>query len=313
MKKTIFLLLFITSTHLFAQRVDSTQVDEFSVLKTVVEKQQDDLKILIENEAKLQKSINQQNEQLKTFKREFQEQAKLIDSLKTKIDLNSEKIQTNSAELGTKIQQADQKAESKISELGNRLSNSVLYWIIIAVIILIIGFIVYWLLKKRIQNSKTDVETQIKDTKIALDEESLRLDNKLIEILESQLKIKQEEKTTGATVSNQAMPDHSLALKVADEIVRMQKNLSRIDENVKGVKPLVKGIERIQNNFAANGYEMVNLLNKPYEERMNLDVINFIEDKTLEQGSKIITKVIKPQVNYNGVLIQRAQVDVSQN
>ena len=93
----------------------------------------------------------------------------------------------------------------------------------------------------------------------------------------------------------------------------MQKNISRMDEDTKGLKPLLKGIERIRNNFAANGYEMINLLSADYDERMNIDVINFNEDENLPQGKKVITKVIKPQVNYNGIMIQRAQVDVSQN
>ena len=59
--------------------------------------------------------------------------------------------------------------------------------------------------------------------------------------------------------------------------------------------------------------ELAILLNKDYDERMNIDVINFITDENLTKGRKIITSVIKPQVNFNGVLIQRAQVDVSQN
>lgn len=86
-----------------------------------------------------------------------------------------------------------------------------------------------------------------------------------------------------------------------------------MDSSTKGLKPLEKGIERIQANFASNGYEMINLLNKDYDERMNIDVINFTTDENLNEGRKVITAVVKPQVNYNGVLIQRAQVDVSQN
>lgn len=86
-----------------------------------------------------------------------------------------------------------------------------------------------------------------------------------------------------------------------------------MDNETKGLKPLGKGIERIKANFAANGYDMVNLLDKDYEDRMNLDVINFIEDDELQEGKKIITRIIKPQVNYDGKLIQRAQVEVSQN
>jgi hypothetical protein len=196
--------------------------------------------------------------------------------------------------------------------LDKNVNTNRLYWIIGTLATLLLGGILYWLLGKRIQNSKTDVETQIKNAKKSLEEESIKLDSKLIEVLDTQLKLKQEEKQIVSANSNTEI-DHSLALKVADEIVRMQKNISKMDEETKGLKPLVKGIERIQANFASSGYETINLLNKDYDERMNIDVINFITDENLTAGRKIITSVIKPQVNFNGVLIQRAQVDVSQN
>ena len=86
-----------------------------------------------------------------------------------------------------------------------------------------------------------------------------------------------------------------------------------MDEQHKEVKPLLKGIERIKANFAAAGYEMPELLGKKFDERMNLDVINFILGESLPEGERIISKIIKPQVNYEGILIQRAQVEVSQN
>ena len=176
-------------------------------------------------------------------------------------------------------------------------------------IVTLIIVTIYILLQKSISNSNSNVEDKVRKTINELEEESLKMDNKLIKLLEKQLDSNQS--------YSEALPksenDHSLALKVADEIVRMQKNISRMDQDVKGLKPLIKGIERIQNNFAANGYEMVNLLNKPYEDRMNVDVINFIEDDELNEGVKIITKIIKPQVNYKNKLIQRAQVEVTQN
>ena len=59
-------------------------------------------------------------------------------------------------------------------------------------------------------------------------------------------------------------PDHGLALKVADEINRMENNLSRMDPAVKGHKQLTKSIERVRTNMKANGYELVALLGKPY-------------------------------------------------
>jgi hypothetical protein len=125
--------------------------------------------------------------------------------------------------------------------LDKNVNTNRLYWIIGTLATLLLGGILYWLLGKRIQNSKTDVETQIKNAKKSLEEESIKLDSKLIEVLDTQLKLKQEEKQIVSANSNTEI-DHSLALKVADEIVRMQKNISKMDEETKGLKPLVKGI-----------------------------------------------------------------------
>ncbi|HCO68944.1 MAG TPA: hypothetical protein DIT04_14465, partial [Dysgonomonas sp.] len=104
--------------------------------------------------------------------------------------------------------------------------------------------------------------------------------------------------------------DHSLALKVADEIVRIQKNLNQMDSNTKGLKQLSASVKRIQDNFAANGYELVEMLGKEYNEGMKV-VANFIPSEDLEKGKQIITRIIKPQVNFNGKMIQPAQIEVS--
>lgn len=214
--------------------------------------------------------------------------------------------------LGDKISLTGKESKNKIDELGGDVEKNRLYWIIASLTTLLLGVFMYLIIGKRIKSSQTDVETQIRNTKKALEEESLKLDNKLIEVLETQLKVQQEESKILTTATNEKT-DHLLALKVADEIVRMHKNISKMDSNIKGLKPVEKGIERIQANFAANGYEMINLLNQEYDERINCDVINFTTDDTLPKGTRIINAIIKPQVNYNGVLIQRAQVDVSQN
>jgi len=38
---------------------------------------------------------------------------------------------------------------------------------------------------------------------------------------------------------------------------------------------------------------------------------NFRPDENLKQGEQVITRIIKPQVNFKGVMIQAAQVEVS--
>lgn len=174
---------------------------------------------------------------------------------------------------------------------------------------IIVSGIVYWLVSKKQSSDKSDVENQISKTKKSLEEESIKLDTKLTEVLDTQLKLVQEERAKIPANKTDEI-DHSLALKVADEIVRINKNLSNMDEGTKGLKQLSASVKRIEDNFVANGYEMPELLNKPFDPRMKM-IANMIEDENLEKGIEIITKIIKPQVNYRGVMIQSAQVEVS--
>ena len=138
---------------------------------------------------------------------------------------------------------------------------------------------------------KQDVESNI-----------LNADKKLAELLE----------LLSNNISSQksSEEDHSLALKVADEIVRIEKNTSRMDDKTKGLKQLVASVKRIQDNFAANGYEIVKMLNQPYDERMKVSA-SFVPSDELETDEQIITKIIKPQVNFKGTMIQAAQIEVS--
>lgn len=313
MKKITFIVALFGTSNLFAQtQSDSLLIKQIPAIQQTVEKQKQEIEGLTSKVNSQQTTINQQRNSLNEITAKATRLENTVDSLSRLIETNRSNINTIADDLGTKIQETGEQAETRISELGGDVEKNRLYWIIATLVTLLLGALMYLFLGRRIKSSQTDVETQIRNTKKSLEEESLKLDNKLIEVLETQLKVQQEESKSQPITTNEKA-DHSLALKVADEIVRMQKNISRMDADIKGLKPLEKGIERIQANFAANGYEMINLLNNEYDERMNIDVINFVEDDTLESGKKIISKIIKPQVNFNGILIQRAQVEVSQN
>ena len=69
----------------------------------------------------------------------------------------------------------------------------------------------------------------------------------------------------------------------------------------------------MKNNLFANGYELVDMLGKPYHEGMLVSNTDFVDDEMLKEGERIITKIIKPQINYKGQMIQSAQIQVSQN
>ena len=298
MKKTIIIPIIICTTSLFAQEQNSD-----------LKKQQSEISELKQKLNNQQIVIGQQKEDLSELSAKTENQEIQIDSLKSKTAENVQNIQAIASDLGTKIQQTETTAKDSISKLDKDVTKNRLNWIIATLTTLLLGGIIYWLLGKRITKSKTDVETQIKNTKKYLEEESIKLDSKLIEVLETQLKLKQEEKQP-ISANSTSEKDHSLALKVADEIIRIQKNLHQMDTNIKGLKQLSASVKRIQDNFASNGYELVEMLGKEYNEGMKV-MANFIPNEDLESGKQIITRIIKPQVNYKNEMIQSAQIEVS--
>ena len=307
MKKIILIAIFLSTSSLFAQQhQDSILLKKIIQLESQINKQQQEIKAI---SLELDKDYWTYRGVKKETQAKITNQKNIIDSLNQLIQSNSIIIVTNANQLGTEIEKVTTTTNFQISELDNSLSKNRLYWIIATLATLLLGALVYWLLGKRIKSSKIDLETQIKNTKIALEEEGVKLDNKLVEVLETQLKLKQEETKSKPSISNEKA-DHSLALKVADEIIRIQKNLGRMEESTKGLKQLNSSVKRIQDNFAANGYELVEMLGKNYNEGMKVTA-NFTPSEDLEAGKQIISRIIKPQVNFKGEMIQAAQIEVS--
>lgn len=304
MKKTILIPFLLCAVTVFAQ--ENNNVSELE--KNIVQQKQE-ISVLQQKLKSQETLIHQQKNALGDLSSKAENQDKQIDSLQMATQTNSSNIKSIADDLGTKIQQTETTAKDGISQLGKDVSQNKLYWIIATLATLVLGGFIYWLLGKRINTSKTDVETQIKNTKKSLEEESIKLDNKLVEILETQLKLKQEEKAT-TSIAPTTEVDHSLALKVADEIVRINKNLQQMDADTKGLKQLSASVKRIQDNFASNGYELVDMLGKEYNDGMKA-IPNFVPSEDLETGKQIITRIIKPQVNFKNAMIQSAQIEVS--
>lgn len=196
--------------------------------------------------------------------------------------------------------------------LNQYILQSRTFWACVMVVVLLIVIIrVTYRLTKRIKSGDSSID-DVRKAQDALQaaqgkmqEEAIKLEDKLLALFNKQLS------NTPKVVGNEK-PDHSLALKVADEIVRIELNMARMDASIKGYKQLAKAVERIKDNFKANGYEIVDMLGKPYNEGMKVTA-NFVVDEDLEEGKQIITGITKPQINYNGQMIQAAQITVSQN
>lgn len=307
MKKLLLITAFFGAINLFAQQTVNELVNDIPTINNNVFQQRKDIDALTKRLTSLQHVVNRQKTTIGKLASTSEKQKSVIDSLNRLIQTNSQNIVTNSKELGTKIKEAGEKTDTKITALGSSVEKNRMYWILATLATLLLGGLVYWLLGKRIQLSKTDVETQIKNTKTALEEESVKLDNKLVEVLTKQLEVIKTEKPIANNVKEE---DHSLVLKVADRLTAMETNHYRMDPNTKGLKQLVRSVKSIKENYLSSGYEIVEMIGQEYKEGLNVTA-NFIPSEEIETGKRIITRIIKPQVNFNGKMIQAAQIEVS--
>lgn len=299
------ILLTITAIGIFS-------IASFAQAKTdTIQQLQNSIEKLEAANIKLSGQLNTANVIIQKIDKKLSATADSLNILKDNLANTNSNLQTIADNLGVKIQQTSEKASADLLTLNEKVGKNTLYWIIAVLFIALLSVLLFGWLKKQLSKEKTGLSDQIKKTSETLRDEQIKLDGQLIKLLDTQMQLMNAERQTSSTKAEEV--DHSLALKVADEIVRIEKNLVRIEGNDKGVKPIQKALERIRDNFSASGYEMVQLLNKEYDVRDNIDVINFITDSNIPTNKKIITRIIRPQVNYNGVLIQKAQVDVSQN
>jgi hypothetical protein len=107
-----------------------------------------------------------------------------------------------------------------------------------------------------------------------------------------------------------SQPNHKLPLSVAGEINRMRTRLEKMEEEDIKVRPLTKALERLEEELNGLGYEIVEWKGKPYVDGMTAEC-RFVPVDTLGKDEQVITRVITPQVNYNGKLAQVPELEVS--
>lgn len=242
--------------------------------------------------------------------KKVQDSAIKINSLEERVRLLEKDTENMRKSLDDRFRLSESSFKNQLGNILIVLSKRTLYiLLLIALIIVLIAVVIYFLRRKMTLERKSLVN-ELSRTKQEIDEENLKLDSKLIEIIDKQLYVLQNKPIDSST--NDSEIDHSLVLKVADEIIRIQTNLASMDESIKGHKQLSRAVVAIIDNLNANGYEITELLNKPYDEGMRL-VATMIVDENLSPGTQIIKRVVKPQVNFKGKMIQAAQVVVAYN
>jgi uncharacterized protein YpmB len=193
--------------------------------------------------------------------------------------------------------------QTEISELSNKQLA-----LIIGLSVMVLAFLIALLIwRKHATKHMSELKQQYEDIHLQLSSELNEVDQHVVALCEEL-----SSKIIGVTEGSRGEElDHSLVIKVADELMRIEKNLSRMDQKTKGLKQLKASVGRIKDNVLAHGYEIVDMLGMKFNEGMKVQA-NFIEDESLDEGTEIISKIIKPQINFKGEMIQSAQVEVSQ-
>lgn len=214
----------------------------------------------------------------------------LADSLNINISSTREQIQTNSDTLNQAI--------TKKSQTG------MWFFIVLTLVVASLAFIFGRLLAKR--------DTEVASLSAKADKLNEEIVNRLSSEMSEMQTISKQIGSISITTGGGTDTEQKLITTLADRITFMEMTLYKMDSSVRGHKQLSKSIKQMKDNLLANGYELVDMLGKDYHDGMKVTA-NFVEDENLPEGKQIITGIIKPQINYQGKMIQSAQITVSQN
>ncbi len=296
-KHLLFLSLYLSFSNIYAQSNDSilTRLEyqsEMSQLKRRIES-------IEKHNYDLQRTVIAQKEQINT------------------ITLNLKFAQSNIQQIADSLHIAirnvsseNKQAQNQLNDINQSISNRTFYWIIGILAIVLLSVIAFITLRSRIASSANTLGSQIAKTNETVQNEAIKLDSKLIEIMQTQLSILKEERKAKGTATGEV--DHKLPLKVGDEIHRMRKRIENMPQDVKGLSALVNSIQRLEEEFNESGYGLEDLLGKKYVNGMKLEA-RFVDNPNIPKGEEIITDVLRPQIMYKGSVIQIAKVEVSKS
>lgn len=266
----------------------------------------------------LEKSIKQAQDSTSELKKQFGELAasgKLQQQKLSELNVKLNSLEGRQTTLGGSLDQLSRDTEQKTQTIDETImSRSKWYGAAIAALLLLLGGC-YWYLRRRNDASEQSLTAQVKsamETVRSTEEKIAKSDTALADSLFEILnKLKVQEMSASANgQSKPAEVDHNLPLKLADEIHRMRKRLASLPEDTKGLTPLQKSLERLESELSEQGYEIVDHTGMAYTENLSVKA-RFVPSDELGPDQKIISKVVTPQVNYKGVMIRMADIEVS--
>lgn len=274
----------------------------------------EELNTLRQQSATLQKDLREERRQGSIREQQLHRQAQSIDSLQTKIEGLQIQWEQATQDLKTSIDTKHSAALSETHQVSTSLDHSRWGGLALGLLLAFVGGVGYSWLRRRQTKAQESVEQKTQALQQEISLSRTELEAQIVQELAKQSQLLEEQSAKLQVPSPATMnvvPDHSLALKLAGEITTIERNISFMDEGTRGLKQLRRSVGKLKDNLLANGYEMPELLHQKYVQGMNVIVVTTHQDDTLEAGVELISKVLVPQVNYQGKLIQAPQVEIS--
>lgn len=231
-----------------------------------------------------------------------------IDSLKNTLAKTDQSVAALAESMDVNISDTRAQIQSKSDSLNQSIEKKsqtgLWIFIVLALVIAVIAFVFGRLLAKR--------GNELASLSAKADKINEEIVDRMSKEMNDMQSISRQINTLANTPAANSDTEQKLIITLADRITFMEMTLYKMDSSVRGYKQLSKSIKQMKDNLFANGYELVDMLGKEYHEGMKV-VANFVEDEDLPKESQIITGIIKPQINFNGKMIQSAQITVSQN
>lgn len=289
-------IIYVISLVLLSISVSASDSSEIVSLQKEVSRLKTEIQQIHQENVNIKKLCLQQANDVDSLRNIHQQKLNNIDSLCEQQKVQADGLNTLADKVGADLTETNKKIDVS--------ANVAACGIFIAFVLLVI---IYLMLRKKIHRGSSSIDKikvaqeSLEAAQKAMQEESVKLDGKLVELLDKQLKQNTEPKQ-----------DHSFVLDIANEIARIEQNLAFMDTKVKGVSNLKNRAAAINDRLKSKGYEIPKLVGEKYIDGNNMKPTMEL-DEDLPAGTQIIRRVLKPMVMYNGEMIQAAEVVVAYN
>ena len=273
--------------------------EKLNFLKIEFKKQkllQDSIQIKISNFDSLLLKLDSTNESInKDFinsNKEIQNSLNKIkeDAKNLNLDINNSNLEIN------KVKESSKNNKENINLVSDELSENEKIGIYIVIFSILIILVVYVTLSRKWNAEAKEISKKQKEILEKQVEESQKLTDWLNNSVD-QLKKNDN--------------NHSFAIKCADQINKIESTLSDMDQNQRGHRMLIKSCERLEENLKNNGYTITKYLGDIYQSGMLFkDVQVDPESETPDSEGKEIVRILIPEVQFDGKIIQPASVIV---